>query len=43
MANTTYAPEGLTDHLDSYQEAAGGLSFTPISLLNLRVGYSTLS
>ena len=34
-----YAPEGLTDHLDSYQEAAGGLSFTPISLLNLRVGY----
>lgn len=34
-----YAPEAFSDHLDSYQEASGGLSFTPISLLNLRVGY----
>ncbi|MEH6399654.1 MAG: porin [Pantoea sp.] len=34
-----YAPESFTDQLDSYQEAGGGLSFTPVSLLNLRVGY----
>lgn len=34
-----YAPEVLSDHLDSYTEASGGVSFTPISLLNLRVGY----
>ncbi|MRT41171.1 porin [Enterobacteriaceae bacterium RIT702] len=34
-----YAPEAFSDRLDSYQEASGGLSFTPISLLNLRVGY----
>ncbi|MDR7342937.1 opacity protein-like surface antigen [Pantoea alhagi] len=34
-----YSPEAFTDHLDSYQEASGGISFTPISLLNVRVGY----
>lgn len=34
-----YSPESFTDHLDSYQEASGGISFTPISLLNVRVGY----
>jgi opacity protein-like surface antigen len=34
-----YAPEAFSEHLENYQEASGGLSFTPISLLNLRVGY----
>lgn len=34
-----YAPKSFSDHLERYQEAAGGISFTPISLLTLRAGY----
>lgn len=34
-----YAPEAFSDRLDSYKEISGGMSFTPISLLNMRVGY----
>lgn len=34
-----YAPESFSNHLDSYQEAAGGISFSPISLVSLRAGY----
>ncbi|WP_017347313.1 YfaZ family outer membrane protein [Pantoea sp. A4] len=34
-----YAPESFSTHLDNYKEISGGISFTPISLLNLRVGY----
>lgn len=38
-----YAPESLSTHIDSYQEASGGISFTPFQMLNLRVGYKYLS
>ena len=34
-----YAPESFSAHLNHYEEAAGGVSFTPISLLTLRAGY----
>ena len=34
-----YAPDAFANRIDSYQQASGGLSFTPISLLNVRVGY----
>ncbi len=34
-----YAPKSFSTHLHNYQEAAGGISFTPISLLSLRAGY----
>lgn len=38
-----YSPDSFSSHIDSYQEASGGLSFTPISLVNVRVGYKYLS
>ncbi|MBP2169377.1 opacity protein-like surface antigen [Erwinia toletana] len=38
-----YSPDSFSSRIDSYQEASAGLSFTPISLLNLRVGYKYLA
>ncbi len=34
-----YAPKSFSDHLERYQEVAGGISFSPISLVSLRAGY----
>ncbi|MFS2224176.1 YfaZ family outer membrane protein [Pantoea sp. B65] len=38
-----YAPDALSSRIDNYQEASAGLSFTPISMVNLRVGYRYLA
>ncbi|PSN06782.1 YfaZ family outer membrane protein [Siccibacter turicensis] len=34
-----YAPEAFNSNLANYKEIGGGLSFTPVSLVNLRAGY----
>ncbi|QKJ87746.1 hypothetical protein PMPD1_2809 [Paramixta manurensis] len=38
-----YSPDSFSDHLDSYQEGSAGVSFSPISLLNVQVGYKYMA
>ncbi|KOC88605.1 YfaZ family outer membrane protein [Winslowiella iniecta] len=38
-----YSPDSFSSRIDSYQEASGGVSFSPISLLDVRVGYKYLA
>lgn len=38
-----YSPDAFSSRIDSYHEASAGVSFTPISLLNVRVGYKYLA
>lgn len=38
-----YAPDATSSHIDNYQEAAAGVSFQPISLVDVSVGYKYMS
>ncbi|WP_034911569.1 MULTISPECIES: YfaZ family outer membrane protein [Erwinia] len=38
-----YSPDSFSSHLDDYQEASGGVSFQPISLVDVRVGYKYMA
>lgn len=38
-----YSPNSFSSHIDNYQEASGGVSFQPISLLDVRVGYKYMT
>jgi hypothetical protein len=38
-----YSPDAFSSHIDDYQEASGGVSFQPISLVDVRVGYKYMS
>lgn len=34
-----WAPDAFSHNIDSYEEIQGGVSFTPISMLNIHAGY----
>ena len=38
-----YSPDSFSSHIDDYQEASAGVSFKPISLVDVRVGYQYLA
>jgi len=38
-----YSPESFSSRIDRYQEASAGVSFSPITLLDVRVGYKYLA
>lgn len=38
-----YSPDSFSSHIDNYQEASGGVSFQPISLVDVRVGYKYMT
>jgi len=38
-----YSPDAFSSHIDNYQEASAGVSFQPISLVDVRVGYQYLA
>ncbi|WP_067704407.1 YfaZ family outer membrane protein [Erwinia sp. ErVv1] len=38
-----YSPDAFSSHIDDYQEASAGVSFQPISLVDVRVGYKYMT
>ena len=38
-----YSPDSFSSHIDDYQEAAAGISFEPISLVDVSVGYKYMA
>lgn len=38
-----YSPDSFSSHIDNYQEASGGVSFQPISLVDVHVGYKYMT
>ncbi|PKH25736.1 porin [Enterobacterales bacterium CwR94] len=38
-----WSPDSFSSHIDNYQEAAAGVSFQPISLVDVRVGYKYMA
>jgi len=38
-----YSPDSFSSHIDNYQEASAGVSFQPISLLDVSVGYKYMT
>ncbi|MBV4368473.1 YfaZ family outer membrane protein [Erwinia sp. BNK-24-b] len=38
-----YSPDSFSSHINDYQEASGGISFQPISLVDVRVGYQYMT
>ncbi len=38
-----YSPDSFSSHIDNYQEATAGVSFQPISLVDVNVGYKYMT
>jgi len=38
-----YSPDSLSSHIDDYQEASAGVTFQPISLVDVSVGYKYMA
>ncbi len=38
-----YSPDAFSSHIDNYQEASAGVSFQPISLVDVHVGYQYMT
>ncbi|AXF77943.1 YfaZ family protein [Erwinia tracheiphila] len=38
-----YSPDTFSSHIDNYQEASAGVSFQPISLVDVHVGYQYMA
>lgn len=38
-----YSPDAFSSHIDNYQEASAGVSFQPVSLVDVHVGYQYMA